>query len=246
MRFREAKHSELGLLALIGARAFYRDDIYAHFYPQRSLYPEAFYDGILASLVNVFVQPGAKVFVAELENGDIMPQPGSLVNQKLIGYLTMVHHGTPEQKAQFDADSPEKALYRNLLELGKKKSPNKAIDQAAIDSFVAKQRLIVGPIIENQNVVEAVSFAILPEFQSMGYGLRFMRLIGATAASFCAGIVADASKAGFPIYMKFGFEHLGDVEVPAKTIQADDSSIINLPSLKVPIIHLRLMTKASL
>ncbi|KAK2050893.1 hypothetical protein LY76DRAFT_651827 [Colletotrichum caudatum] len=135
MRFREAKHSELGRLALIGARAFHEDDIYGHFYPQRSLYPEAFYDGILASLVSVFVQPGAKVFVAELEDGDIMPKSGSFVDQKLIG--------------------PEKALYRNLIELEKRHSPNKAMDQAAIDSFMAKQRLIVGSIIDD--VVEAVS-----------------------------------------------------------------------------------------
>ncbi|KAK1948739.1 hypothetical protein LY78DRAFT_709830 [Colletotrichum sublineola] len=237
MRVREAKHSELGRLALIGARAFHTDDIYAHFYPQRSLYPDAFYEGILATLVNVFVQPGAKIFVAELEDGDIMPQSGPFVGQKLIGYFTFIRHGTPEQKAQFDSDSPEKALYRSILEQEKRNWPNKAIDQAAIDSFVAKQRSIIGPFLND--VLEAVSLAILPEFQSQGYGLRFLQFGRDLARRVGADLVADASKRGFPIYMKFGWTCIGEVEEPAKTIQADDSSLIKLPNLKVPIIHLK-------
>ncbi|OHE99333.1 hypothetical protein CORC01_05374 [Colletotrichum orchidophilum] len=241
MRIREARYSEIGRLALIGARAFFKDDIYAHFYPQRSLYPDAFCEGISASLLDVFTQPGAKILVGELEDGDKMPPPDpSLVGQKIVGYLTLVRHGSPEQKAHFDADSPEKTLYRNLLVREKQLVPNKAIDQAAIDDFVAKQRLVVGSI---DNRLEAVSFAILPEFQSMGYGLRFLRLCRDMANTIGVDLVADASKKGFPIYIKFGSQHIGDIDVPAKTIQADDSSLIHLPRLKVPVVRLRPTSK---
>ncbi|KAK2742394.1 hypothetical protein CKAH01_18493 [Colletotrichum kahawae] len=240
MRIREARHSEIGRLALIGARAFYQDDIYAHFYPQRSLYPDAFYEGISASLLGVFTQPGAKVFVGELEDGDVLPSSGPFVDQKIIGYLTVIRHGSPEQKAQFDADSPEKALYRNLIELEKQHVPNKASHQAAIDDFVAKQRLVVGPL---DDLLEAVSLAILPEFQSMGYGLRFIQLCQDLVNRIGVDLVADASKKGFPIYIKFGLQHVGDVDVPARTIQADDSSLIHLPQLKVPVVRLRRTSK---
>lgn len=109
MRIREAKHSELGNLAFIGARAFYEDDIYAHFYPQRRLYPEAFYEGILNSLLDIFTQPGAKVFVAELEDSDFLPPSKSTIaGQKIIGYVTVIFHGDPDQKVQFDAGNEEK------------------------------------------------------------------------------------------------------------------------------------------
>ncbi|KAK1978755.1 hypothetical protein LZ30DRAFT_598419 [Colletotrichum cereale] len=235
MRIREAKYSEIGRLAFIGARAFHDDDIYAHFYPKRALYPGDFYEGILASLVNVFAQPGAKLYIGELEDGDVMPQSGALVDQKAIGYMTFMRHGTPEQKAQFDPDSPEKALYREILELEKRSSPNKAIDQAAIDSFVAKQRLVVGSM---DDVLEGVSLAILPEFQSLGYGLQFLRLWRDLGETLGVDMVADASKKGFPIYMKFGFRHVGDVEEPEKTIRSDDSSLIHLPRLRVPVIRM--------
>lgn len=120
--------------------------------------------------------------------------------------------------------------------------PNKAINQAAIDDFVAKQQLVTGP---KDGLLEAVSLAVLPEFQSMGFGLQLLEFLKAMISKLGVDLVADASKRGFPIYVKFGFKHIGDIKLTSKTIQADDLSLVHLPQLTVPVVCLSHTYKAA-
>lgn len=83
---RLAEWDELPELARIGAAAFGQDEIYLHFNPWRSVYPQDWHDSFLHTLQGRFAEAGSVVLVIEVRHKE---------GEKPVkaGYITATRRG---------------------------------------------------------------------------------------------------------------------------------------------------------
>lgn len=113
MHVRLARDSDLPRLACIGVAAFASDLIYGHFHPLRCLYPYDFASSILNTLRRLMFTPGRLIVLAELSGEELMQGTGQTARlsrgkRNIVGYMTLVRHGTKESIAAWNPDSNEK------------------------------------------------------------------------------------------------------------------------------------------
>ncbi|KAB8231395.1 GNAT family N-acetyltransferase [Aspergillus alliaceus] len=237
MRLRQARQSDLAALALIQARAFVNDPVFAHFHPFRRHYPQDYYNSLLQALKLAFVTPGNVIMVALLEQKDLgFHDDKHYLGSKLAGFISCVRHGRPKDVDKWNPDDDAKCLERQLYEIETGATPNRAVSTGNIQDFYGRASLVLG---SQSDWVESLMLAVLPEYQHLGVAKQLMLWEIAAAEEEGVDIFFEATEVSAPIYLRMGAKVLGTVELQQKKqrseIQLDE---VDLPACSVPVMRL--------
>ncbi|KAF7589532.1 hypothetical protein BBP40_004197 [Aspergillus hancockii] len=237
MRLRPARRSDLPALALIQARAFIKDSVFAHFYPFRQLYPQDYYESLLQALRLAFLTPGHVIMVALLEETDFdVPDRDGHLGSKLAGFISCMRHGDPKEVDKWNPDDDDKRLERHLCALEARQTANRAISADNMNDFYTRASVILG---QPENWIESLMLAVLPEYQHLGIAKQLILWeIGAAQAE-RVDIFFEATEMSAPLYVRIGAKELGIIELPQKkerTEMLPDG--VDLPACSVPVMRL--------
>jgi hypothetical protein len=94
------------------------------------------------------------------------------------------------------------------------------------------------------DIIECQMMSILPEFQRLGCGLKFIGLGHRIADDQQANVAGFASAPGAPVYLKGQAWIVGHVKLEERELPDADGSVTRLQELEVPIMRRRYQSAA--